>query len=95
MSPVRVSPSEPFDLGQAEVGDPDVAGDVEQEVGRLDVAVQDPLLVGVGQGLGDLDADPGHRAVELRLGRQRQTPRCRSSRTRGRTCAAAALGAAT
>ena len=31
-----------------------------------------PLLVGVGQRVGDLKADPRHGAVELRLGRQRQ-----------------------
>ena len=43
MSPVRVGPSLPFDLGQAEVGDPDLAVGVEQEVRRLDVAVQDTL----------------------------------------------------
>ena len=36
---------------------------VEQEVRRLDVAVQDALGVGVGQRLGHLDADPGHLAV--------------------------------
>ena len=45
-------------LGQAEIGDPDLALGIEQEVGGLDVAVENALLVGVFQGLGDLDADP-------------------------------------
>ena len=33
---------------------------VQQQVRRLDVAVEDALAVGVGQGLGHLDADPRH-----------------------------------
>ena len=49
-------------LGQAEIGDPDVSPGVEQEVGGLDVAVEYALLVGVGQGFGDLAADAGDRA---------------------------------
>ena len=36
-------------LGQAEVGDPDGPVEVEQQVRGLDVAVEDPLRVGVGQ----------------------------------------------
>ena len=36
-------------LGQAEVGDPDHPLGVEQQVRRLDVAVDDPAGVGVGQ----------------------------------------------
>ena len=46
------------DLGQAEVGDPDGPLVVEQQVRRLDVAVDHPLAVGVGQRLGHLHADP-------------------------------------
>ena len=49
-----------LDLRQAEVGDPELAPVVHQQVGRLDVAVQDPALVGVVEGLGRLDAQPGH-----------------------------------
>ena len=47
-------------LGQAEVGHPDDPVGVEQQVRRLDVAVDDPLGVRVGQGVGHLDADPRH-----------------------------------
>ena len=41
--------------GQAEVGHPEVALGVEQEIGRLDVAVDDPALMGVVERLGGLD----------------------------------------
>ena len=47
-------------LRQAEVGDPDVALGVEQQVRWLDVAVEDSLAVGVGQRFGHLPADAGH-----------------------------------
>ena len=62
------------DLGQAEVGDPDRAVGVEQEVRRLDVAVQDAVLVGVVEGLGDLKPDPRHasRVLRGRVGRGRE-----------------------
>ena len=59
MSPVMRQAGLALQPGQAEVGDPEVAADVEQEVGGLDVAVQHPLLVGVLQGLGGLDAQAG------------------------------------
>ena len=41
-------------LGQTEIGQPHRAARVQQQVGRLDVAVQNPLPVRVGQGLGHL-----------------------------------------
>jgi hypothetical protein len=50
-------------LGQAEVGHPHVAVVVQQQVARLDVAVEDALAVGILQCLGGLDADVGHAAV--------------------------------
>ena len=52
-------------LGQAEVGDPDDALGVQQQVRRLDVAVDDPPGVGVGQPLRRLSADLGD-APEVR-----------------------------
>ena len=60
MSPVRVELVAVLGLGQAEVGDPDLALGVEQQVGRLDVAVEDALLMSVFERLGHLDADPRH-----------------------------------
>ena len=63
MSPVVGQPAL-VRLGQAEVGDPDDAGGVEQQVRRLDVAVDDPARVGVGQRLGGLPSDLGHAAEE-------------------------------
>ena len=50
--------------GQTEVGDPQTAVLVEDEVGRLDVTVDETATVGVGQSLGRLDPDGrrlGHR----------------------------------
>ena len=52
------------DLGQAEVGDPELAPKVEQEVARLDVPMHDPGLVGVLDRQGRLPAKIGH-AVEM------------------------------
>jgi len=46
-------------LGQAEVGDPDGVVLVDQKVRRLDVAVEHPLLVGVGERLGRLRREEG------------------------------------
>ena len=49
-------------VGQAEVGHPQLAAPVQQQVGRLDVAMDDAQLVGVVQRLGRLDAQLGHAA---------------------------------
>jgi len=46
-------------LGQAEVGHPNIARVIEQQVRRLDVAMQHPLAGGMGQGVGHLHADTG------------------------------------
>ena len=56
-----------FQAGQAEVGDPGFAALVEQDVGRLHVAVEDAVLVGVVQALRNFDADLGD-AAEIALG---------------------------
>ena len=47
---------------QAEIGDPEVAMHVNQQVGGLDVAVDDPLAMGIIEGLGGLQAQVGHGA---------------------------------
>ena len=52
-----------LELRQAEVGDPGVAQGVEQDVVRLDVAVDHPALVGVIERVGHLGADAGDLAL--------------------------------
>ena len=56
---VSVKSSRPADeqLGQAEIGDLDAADPVEQHVFGLDVAMHDPLIVGVLQGVANLRHD--------------------------------------
>ena len=48
------------DLGQAEVGDPELRPEVQQQVARLDVPMHDPRLVGVLQRQRRLPPQPGH-----------------------------------
>ena len=55
-----------LEAGQAEVGDPQVAPAVDDQVRRLDVAVEHALLVGVLEGLGGLEAQPGRLLEEGR-----------------------------
>ena len=63
--------SAPVKSAQAEVGDPEFAGVVDQQVGRLDVAVEDAVLVGVVESFGRLDAELGDRAVVFAGGESR------------------------
>ena len=57
-----VEPGIADDLGQAEVGDPELRPEVQQQVARLDVPVHDPRLVGVLERERRLPAQPGHRS---------------------------------
>ncbi len=71
MSPVRVRPGLAFhQLGQAEVRDLGRALLGQDDVGRLDVAVDDPALVGVVEGPGQLLDEP--RGLARRLGIARE-----------------------
>ena len=73
-------------LRQPEVGDPDVAEGVQQQVRRLDVAMEDAAAVGVVQRVGDLGADPAatSRGNVLPLGPPPRRPRSLSP-NRGRS----------
>ena len=66
-----------LELGQAKVGDPGVAQGVEQDVVRLDVAVDHLAFVGVIERIGDLGADAGNLTLVA------QTTTCRSTTSRG------------
>jgi hypothetical protein len=44
---------------EAEVGDPEFAGVIDEQVRGLDVAVEDAVLVGVVEGFGGLNAELG------------------------------------
>ena len=61
----------PLRLGQAEVGHPERPLDVQQQVGRLDVAMDDPVGVRVGQRLRRLHGHPCHLAAGLQFGKYR------------------------
>ena len=54
---MRVSVASVAQAGEAEVGDPDFADAVQQQVRRLDVAVYDAAFVRRVQGAGRVDAD--------------------------------------
>ena len=47
----------PLVFGQAEVGDPDLALRIEQQIRRLDVTMKNALLMGIFKRIGDLHAD--------------------------------------
>ena len=49
---------------QAEVGDPECAIAIDQEVGRLDVAMDDAQAMGVVERIGSLDSQAGHIAAK-------------------------------
>src|SRR5216684_360763 len=55
----------PLVFGQSEVADPSLPFLIQQNVGRLDVAMNHSLLVGVHQGVGHLKSDAGHAAIVL------------------------------
>ncbi len=59
-------PGPGVELGQAEIGDPDVAQGIHHEVRRLHVAVDDTELMGVLERLGGLYGEPGDRAKKTR-----------------------------
>ena len=69
-----------LELGQAEVGDPDVPQRIQDQIGRLDVAVQDASLVRVSQGVGDLGTQPGDFAIVTNIGLPGQRAGCVVSR---------------
>ena len=48
------------DLGDAEIGELDEAGGVAEDVGRLEVAVDDAVIVSVLEGRADLQGDIQH-----------------------------------
>ena len=54
-------------LGQTEVGHPDRSLEVEKQVGRLDVSVENPVTVRMGEGLRRLHAQSRHAAEVMRL----------------------------
>jgi hypothetical protein len=52
-----------FDARQAEVGHPEFAGVIQEQIAGFDVAMEDAVLVGVVEGFGGLDAELGDGAV--------------------------------
>ena len=54
-----------FRFGEAEVGDPDNPRGIEQEIGWLNIAVNDSACVRVGECVGRLQSNLGNRTIEL------------------------------
>ena len=52
---IVISPTSRFPRPQAKIDDVRLAVAIDQDIARLDVAMNDPLLVSVLQGVGDLD----------------------------------------
>jgi hypothetical protein len=57
-----------FDAREAEVGDPEFAGVVDEEVGRLDIAVENAVLMGMVERFGGLNAEAGDGAEVFAAG---------------------------
>src|SRR5207237_1268027 len=54
------------ELGHAEIGNPEIATLVKNQVGRFDVPMYNPALMRVLEGPGRLDSELGYRAEEGR-----------------------------
>ena len=82
--------------GQAEVIDAQPTGRRQLQVRRIDVPVDDALVVGVVQGVGHLSHQAGDGVEVAAAGRERRraVPRrgCRDSRTRRRRVLSEGLG---
>ncbi len=60
-------------VGQTEIGDPDSSLEVDQQIGRLDIAVQHAIRMRIRQRPGCLFADPRDALVKSHAGRNGQT----------------------
>ena len=57
-----------LELGQPEVGDPNVPERIQDQIGQFDVAMQNVSIVRVSQRVGDLGPQPGDFAVVTNVG---------------------------